>query len=215
MESCSPGNENDSRWKCSISSEDRVSEASTQSRSAPLEHNGIGFAQSAKKVVVHTDGACLGNPGPGGWAAILEHGSATKEFAGGELATTNNRMELQAAIEGLSRIKEPCDVELFTDSEYLREGITKWISAWKARGWKKKVKNKDLWHELDTAAARHKVIWHWVRGHSGNRGNERCDLLAMHEAERLKKSSTREQLANALAEFEKVRSALGDQIELL
>jgi ribonuclease HI len=215
MESCSPGNENDSRWKRSISSEDRVSEAFTQSRSAPLEHNGIGFTQSAKKVVVHTDGACLGNPGPGGWAAILEHGSATKEFAGGELATTNNRMELQAAIEGLSRIKEPCDVELFTDSEYLREGITKWISAWKARGWKKKVKNKDLWHELDTAAARHKVIWHWVRGHSGNRGNERCDLLAMHEAERLKKSSTREQLANALAEFEKMRSALIDQIELL
>jgi ribonuclease HI len=131
------------------------------------------------------------------------------------LATTNNRMELQAAIEGLSRIKEPCEVELFTDSEYLREGITKWISAWKARGWKKKIKNKDLWHELDTAAARHKVIWHWVRGHSGDRGNERCDLLAMQEAERLKKSSTREQLANALAEFEKVRSALVDQGELL
>ena len=168
-----------------------------------------------KKVVVHTDGACLGNPGPGGWATILEHGSAKKEFAGGELATMNNRMELQAAIEGLSRIKEPCEVELFTDSEYLREGITKWISAWKARGWKKKVKNKDLWHELDTAAARHRVIWHWVRGHSGNRGNERCDLLAMQEAERLKKSSTREQLANALAEFEKVRSALVDQGELL
>lgn len=166
-------------------------------------------------MVVHTDGACLGNPGPGGWAAILEHGSAKKEFAGGELATTNNRMELQAAIEGLSRIKEPCDVELFTDSEYLREGITKWISAWKVGGWKKKVKNKDLWHELDTAAVRHKVVWHWVRGHSGNRGNERCDLLAMQEAERLKKSSTREQLANALAEFEKVRSALVDQGELL
>ena len=131
-----------------------------------------------------------------------KRGKRATEFAGGELATTNNRMELQAAIEGLSRIKEPCDVELFTDSEYLREGITKWISAWKARGWKKKVTNKDLWHELDTAAARHKVIWALGARSFWQCGNERCDLLAMQEAERLKKSSTHEQ-ANALAEFEK------------
>ena len=128
-----------------------------------------------KKIVVHTDGACLGNPGPGGWAAVLEYEGARKELIGGELATTNNRMEMQAAIQALSRLKELCEVELSTDSEYLREGITKWIHAWKARGWKKKVKNKDLWQQLDAAAAKHKITWHWVRGHSGNSGNERCD----------------------------------------
>jgi ribonuclease HI len=164
-----------------------------------------------KKIVVHTDGACLGNPGPGGWATVLEYGGAKKEFFGGELATTNNRMELHAAIQALSRLKEPCEVELFTDSEYLREGITKWIHAWKARAWKKKVRNKDLWQELDRAAAKHKISWHWVRGHSGNRRNERCDLLAMEEAERLSQSSTPEQLSNALAEFEKARSETAEQ----
>lgn len=168
-----------------------------------------------KKIVVHTDGACLGNPGPGGWAVILEYGAMKKEFVGGDLATTNNRMELQAAIEALSRLKEPCAVELFTDSEYLREGITKWIHTWKARGWKKKVKNKDLWQALDAAAARHKVTWHWVRGHSGNPGNERCDCLAMTEAERINKTNTTELRANALVQFEKARSASGEQGDLL
>lgn len=163
-----------------------------------------------KKIVVYTDGACLGNPGPGGWAAILEYGAKRKEFVGGELATTNNRMELRAAIEALSRLKEPCKVELFTDSEYLREGITSWIHGWKARGWKKKIKNKDLWQALDAAAAQHKVTWHWVRGHSGNPGNERCDGLAMGEAERLRNTSTAEEKAKALTEFEKARATSSD-----
>jgi ribonuclease HI len=168
-----------------------------------------------KKIVVHTDGACLGNPGPGGWAAILEYGAAKKELVGGELATRNNRMELQAAIQALSQLKEPCEVELFTDSEYLREGITKWIHTWKARGRKKKVKNKELWETLDTAAARHKVNWQWVRGHSGNPGNERCDRLAMAEAERLNNTSTAEQKASALAGFEKTRSTSNNEGDLL
>ncbi len=122
--------------------------------------------QPLKKVTIYTDGACIGNPGHGGWAAILEFSGKKKEFDGGELATTNNRMELQAAIEALRKLKEPCEVELYTDSQYVREGISMWIRAWKAKGWKKKVKNKDLWQALDTEATRHKVIWHWVRGHS-------------------------------------------------
>ena len=164
----------------------------------------------AKKVIVHTDGACLGNPGPGGWAAILEYGATRKEFAGANLATTNNRMELQAAIEGLSRLKQSCEVELFTDSEYLREGITRWIHAWKAGGWKKKIKNKDLWQALDAITVRHKVRWRWIRGHSGNPGNERCDSLAMAEAERLNKASTAEKRSTALAEFEKARKTGSD-----
>ena len=168
-----------------------------------------------KRVTIHSDGACLGNPGPGGWAAILEYGGAKKEFVGSDLATTNNRMELKAAIHALKQLKEPCEVELFTDSEYLREGITKWIHDWKARDWKKKVKNKDLWQELDTASAKHKVTWHWVRGHSGHSGNERCDFLAVKQAEQLSKTSTPEQLATALAEFEKKRSSIRDPDELL
>lgn len=168
-----------------------------------------------KKILIYTDGACLRNPGPGGWAAILECEGVRKELAGGEIATTNNRMELQAAIQALSALKEPCDIDLFTDSEYLREGITKWIQGWKARGWKKKVKNKDLWQALDAVAAEHKVAWHWVRGHSGHPENERCDFLAMQEAERLNRGNTPEQLSNALAEFEKARSQSRDQGELL
>ena len=127
-----------------------------------------------KKLVVHTDGACLGNPGPGGWAAILASEGVKKALICGVIATNTTRMEVQAAIQALAGLKEPCAVELFTDSEYLREGITKWIHAWKARGWK----NKDLWQTLDAASANHKVTWHWARGHSGNPGNERCDLLS-------------------------------------
>lgn len=168
-----------------------------------------------KHIVVHTDGACLGNPGPGGWAAILEYGARKTELVGGEIATTNNRMEMQAAIQALSRLKEPCEVELFTDSEYLRDGITKWIHAWKARGWKKQVKNKDLWQELDAAAAKHKVTWQWVRGHAGNPSNERCDFLATQEAGRIHQNSSPEQLSGALAEFEKARSKATEQGELL
>jgi ribonuclease HI len=135
-----------------------------------------------KLVTIHTDGACEGNPGPGGWAAILEYGSAKKEISGGTPDTTNNRMELTAALEALNHLKHPCHVNLYTDSLYLRDGITRWIHAWKRSGWKKKIKNEDLWRALDTAASRHRVTWHWVRGHSGHPLNERCDTLATRAA---------------------------------
>jgi len=133
-------------------------------------------------VVIHTDGACRGNPGPGGWGALLEWGKHRRELKGGEAETTNNRMELKAAIEALSSLKRPCRVELYTDSEYVRKGITEWMTAWKARGWKtagkKAVKNRDLWETLDAQCKRHEVNWHWVKGHDGNPGNERADELA-------------------------------------
>jgi ribonuclease HI len=136
----------------------------------------------AQHVVVHTDGACSGNPGPGGWGAILQWGDHQKELKGGEPHTTNNRMELTAAIMALESLKRPCAVDLHTDSEYLRQGITGWINNWKRNGWKtsdrKPVKNVDLWQLLDAALARHKVNWHWVRGHSGHDLNERADELA-------------------------------------
>jgi ribonuclease HI len=136
----------------------------------------------AQHVVVHTDGACSGNPGPGGWGAILQWGDHQKELKGGEPHTTNNRMELTAAIMALESLKRPCAVDLHTDSEYLRQGITGWINNWKRNGWKtsdrKPVKNVDLWQRLDAALARHKVNWHWVRGHSGHDLNERADELA-------------------------------------
>ena len=134
------------------------------------------------RVVIHTDGACSGNPGPGGWGAILQWGSHTRELKGGESHTTNNRMELLAAIVALETLKRPCDVDLHTDSQYLRQGITGWINGWKRNGWKtvdkKPVKNADLWQRLDAAADRHTVHWHWVRGHSGHDLNERADELA-------------------------------------
>jgi len=168
-----------------------------------------------KKVTIHTDGACLGNPGAGGWAAILEYSGICKDFAGGELATTNNRMELQAAIEALRKLKERCDVELYTDSEYLREGITTWIHAWKARGWKKKVKNKDLWLQLDEIAGKHRIEWHWVRGHAGNPANERCDLLSVESAQKIEAGSTPQEREQALEQFLKSRSEIPDQSELL
>jgi ribonuclease HI len=136
----------------------------------------------AQHVVVHTDGACSGNPGPGGWGAILQWGDHQKELKGGEPHTTNNRMELTAAIMALESLKRPCAVDLHTDSEYLRQGITGWINNWKRNGWKtsdrKPVKNVDLWQRLDAALACHKVNWHWVRGHSGHDLNERADELA-------------------------------------
>jgi len=134
------------------------------------------------RVTIHTDGACSGNPGPGGWGAILQWDGHTRELKGGEAHTTNNRMELTAAIAALEALKRPCDVELHTDSEYLRQGITNWIHAWKRTGWrtadKKPVKNADLWQRLDAAVHRHAVHWHWVRGHSGHDLNERADKLA-------------------------------------
>jgi ribonuclease HI len=134
------------------------------------------------KVVIYTDGACKGNPGPGGWGVWLRSSGHEKELWGGEKLTTNNRMELTAVIEALASLKRTCDVDVFTDSEYVRNGITTWIHGWKSRGWKtadrKPVKNADLWRELDTLAARHRISWHWVRGHNAHPGNERADALA-------------------------------------
>ncbi len=133
-------------------------------------------------VEIFTDGACSGNPGPGGWGAVLRYGTREKELSGGEAPTTNNRMELFAAIAGLEALKRPCRVQLYTDSLYLRDGVTRWLPAWKARGWrtadKKPVKNVDLWQRLEQAAAPHQIEWHWVRGHSGHPENERADALA-------------------------------------
>lgn len=133
-------------------------------------------------VEIYTDGACQGNPGPGGWGAILRYKNTEKELSGYDPATTNNRMELQAAIEGLKALTRPMTVELYTDSQYLRDGVTKWLPQWKAKDWrlssKKPVKNKDLWEEIDKLCDYHQVSWHWVRGHQGHPENERADALA-------------------------------------
>ena len=135
-----------------------------------------------KQVIIYTDGACRGNPGPGGWGALIRFDSLEKEIFGGQANTTNNQMELSAAIEGLSILKEPCNVELFTDSKYVMDGITQWINKWKKNNWrtaaKKDVKNKELWQRLDELINLHQVQWHWVKGHSGDAGNEMADLLA-------------------------------------
>jgi ribonuclease HI len=135
-----------------------------------------------KRVIAHTDGACRGNPGPGGWGARLEHDGKVRELNGAETPTTNNRMELMAAISALEALREPCVVDLYTDSQYVRLGITEWLANWKRRGWKtadkKPVKNQDLWERLDRIAAQHQVAWHWVKGHDGDPGNERADALA-------------------------------------
>jgi ribonuclease HI len=133
-------------------------------------------------VEAFTDGACKGNPGPGGWGVLLRYGKIERELFGGEALTTNNRMELTAVIQALNALTRPCDVTVYTDSQYVMNGITQWLAAWKARGWKtadkKEVKNIDLWHALDAAAARHQVQWRWVRGHAGHAENERADALA-------------------------------------
>jgi ribonuclease HI len=138
-------------------------------------------------VEIYTDGACKGNPGPGGWGAILRSGGKERELSGGESPTTNNRMELMAAIEALNALKKPCHVQLWTDSNYLRDGITKWIHGWRRNGWKtsdkKPVKNAELWQALLDAAARHRIDWHWVKAHAGHPENERADALACAEAE--------------------------------
>jgi ribonuclease HI len=169
------------------------------------------LSNDVKNVTIHSDGACEGNPGPGGWASILAYGSHFKEISGSEPATTNNRMELKAAIESLRALKEPCSVEFFTDSEYLRKGVTEWLKDWKARNWKtadkKRVKNEDLWRELDTVAITHRVVWHWLKGHAGHEKNERCDLLARQEIAKLRQKFTPEQLVAFMEEF---RSNSGD-----
>ncbi len=148
-------------------------------------------------VDIFTDGACRGNPGPGGWGAILRFGTVEKELSGGEAATTNNRMELTAAIMALEVLSRPCAVDLYTDSQYVRQGITAWMRNWKARGWRtadnKLVKNEDLWRRLDEARTRHEVAWHWVRGHAGHPENERVDALARAQVaeQRTKRSAAR------------------------
>ncbi len=133
-------------------------------------------------VTIHTDGACSGNPGPGGWGAVLQYGEKVKELKGGEALTTNNKMELTAAIQALTALTRPCEVELHTDSSYVKDGLTKWIHGWKKNGWrtadKKPVKNVELWQALDAATQRHTINWHWVKGHNGDEMNERADQLA-------------------------------------
>ncbi len=133
-------------------------------------------------VIIYSDGACSGNPGPGGWGALLRFGRHEKELSGGEPATTNNRMELMAAIQSLKALNQPCRVDFYTDSSYVKNGIEQWLKNWKARGWKtaskKPVKNQDLWQALDVAIQPHRIQWYWVRGHAGDRDNERVDQLA-------------------------------------
>lgn len=137
-----------------------------------------------KKVTIYTDGACSGNPGPGGWGALLICGEHKKEISGGEKKSTNNRMELTATIEALNALNQESEVDLYTDSTYVKDGITKWIFNWKKNGWKtaakKPVKNVELWQKLDQAIAKHQINWKWVKGHSGNKGNERADELAVN-----------------------------------
>jgi ribonuclease HI len=144
----------------------------------------------SKLVIIHTDGACSGNPGPGGWGALLEWGGHEKELSGAEAETTNNRMELMAAIQALNALKRPSKVKLVTDSTYVKDGVTKWIHGWKKNGWKtaakKPVKNEDLWRQLDDAAQRHAITWDWVKGHAGHVENERADTLAREAIKTLK-----------------------------
>ncbi|MDR1075936.1 MAG: ribonuclease HI [Xanthomonadaceae bacterium] len=141
-----------------------------------------------KPIRIHTDGACLGNPGPGGWAALLHYQGRERELAGGEAHTTNNRMELMAAIMALEALREPCAVVLRTDSQYVRQGITEWMRGWVRRGWKNAagdpVKNRDLWERLQAASQRHRIDWQWVKGHAGDPENERVDTLAREQAEK-------------------------------
>ncbi len=143
---------------------------------------GKSSGQGSPRVRIYTDGACSGNPGPGGWGAVLLYNGERKEICGGEIDTTNNRMELEATIQALQALKRRSTVALFTDSRYVTDGITQWIDGWKARGWrtagKKPVKNMDLWQLLDAQTSNHDVTWHWVKGHDGNRENERADMLA-------------------------------------
>ncbi len=146
----------------------------------------------SNRVTIYTDGACKGNPGPGGWGVYLQYGNHKKKLYGGEASTTNNRMELQAAIKGLQALTRPCSVDLYTDSQYVRKGITEWIFNWRKNNWrtsaKKPVKNADLWQLLNDEESRHEVKWHWVKGHSGDEGNEIADALANLGVEEVKQS---------------------------
>ncbi len=145
-----------------------------------------------KKIAIYTDGACSGNPGPGGWAALLVYGEKEKLISGGEAETTNNRMELLATIKALKQLKEPCEVTLYTDSKYVLQGFTEWLPGWIKKGWKtadkKPVKNVDLWQALAENAAQHRITWEWVKGHSGHAENDRVDAAAVAEAKKFKKA---------------------------
>lgn len=145
-----------------------------------------------KHIKIYTDGACRGNPGPGGWAALLVYQQQDKEISGGELHSTNNRMELMAAIQGLAALKEACQIDIFTDSKYVQKGITEWLATWKRRGWKtathQPVKNVDLWQKLENETQRHQIRWHWLRGHNGHPENERVDVLAKQAIDNLLKN---------------------------
>ncbi len=173
------------------------------------------MATSDGPIIIHTDGACEGNPGPGGWAAVLRFGARVQEIGGGVPASTNNRMELRAAIEALRQLQRPVIVDLYTDSTYVRSGITEWLPGWKARQWrtsaKKPVKNAELWRELDSLTMGHTIRWRWVRGHAGNRDNERCDFLANEHVRRIKAAYTRPDLRRMLAEFQ---ASMGEQATL-
>jgi ribonuclease HI len=166
-----------------------------------------------QKVTIHTDGGCQGNPGPGGWGAVLACGSHRKQLSGGVPATTNNRMELQAAIEALAVLNTPCEIEFFTDSNYLKDGVTQWISGWKRNGWKTKakapVKNEDLWRRLDTLLAPHKVTWRWLKGHAGHSGNEHCDQLATVAIEAIRRQHSPEALKQLLVGFKESQDPNG------
>jgi ribonuclease HI len=155
----------------------------------------VAASRTTGVVEIYTDGACRGNPGIGGWAALLRRGTDEREIQGAEPHTTNNRMELTAVIRALEALKRPVEVRVYTDSEYVRRGITEWLVSWKARGWrtadKKPVKNQDLWERLDELAAPHRIEWHWVRGHSGVEGNERVDALANQAIDALAQSALR------------------------
>ena len=157
-----------------------------------------------KTVTIYSDGACEGNPGPGGWAAILMYKGVCREIAGSCPATTNNRMELTAAIEALKALREPCEVDFHTDSQYVQQGMSSWVARWKARGWrrgKQPVKNLDLWQALDEETSRHKVRWHWVRGHNNQPENERCDRLAVEAIGKLRVEMGERALVQALHRF--------------
>jgi ribonuclease HI len=170
-----------------------------------------------KKVVAYSDGGCRGNPGPGGWGVVLVHGGQHKELSGGSPATTNNRMELQAAIEALTSLKQPCEVEFHTDSKYVQNGIASWVAGWKRNGWltsaRQPVKNADLWRELDAAAARHRVTWHWVKGHAGHAENERCDALANEAIDQIQREHSPAELKKFLSNF--AGSAASDTQQVL
>ena len=172
--------------------------------------SGAAAPKSTPTVVIHTDGGCQGNPGIGAWAWVSEYNGQVWEGSGAVAATTNNRMELQAAIESLNRLNQPCQVELHTDSNYLRDGITKWIAGWKRNGWKtaakEPVKTRDLWQALDAATQRHQVSWKWLKGHAGHPLNERCDVLAGRAMEQLRRGSSPKALKEALHAFETERT---------